>query len=146
MSDRDAKTQSTLCKSEPYGAGVSIVKHECVGHVQKQMGKQLRDLRKNKFQIEVIEAAATKRARKQYAKDQREASRGRAAGRSRGRGRGKGRGCGRGRASASGPVVPLLTPEEAVPPVMVRKQFRLGGQGRLSDVVSFDLEGYRNYN
>ena len=110
------------------------------------MGKQLRDLRKNKFQIEVIDAAATKRARKQYARDQREASQGKAAGRSRVRGRGKGRGCSRGRASASGPVEPIPTPEEAVPPVMVRKQFWWGGQGRLSDVVSFDLEGYRNYN
>ena len=110
------------------------------------MGKQLRDLRKNKFQIEVVDAAATKRARRKYAKEQREASRGKAAGRSRGRGRGKGRGCGRGRASASGPVEPSLTPEEVVPPVMVRKPFRWGGQWRLSDVVSFDLEEYRNYN
>ena len=140
MSDGNAKTHSTLCKAEPYGAGVPIVKHECVGHIQKRIGKQLRDLRKNKFQIEVIDAAATKRARRKYAMEQREASRGKAAGRSRGRG------CGRGRAYASGPVEPPLTPQEAVPPVMVRKPFWWGGQGRLSDVVSFDLEGYRNYN
>ena len=136
MSDGDAKTHSTLCKAEPYGAGVPIVKHECVGHVQKRMGKQLRDLCKNKFQVEVVDVAATKRARRKYAKEQREASQGKAAGRSRGRGR----------ASASGPVEPPLTPEEAVPPVMVREPLRWGGQGRLSDVVSFDLEGYRNYN
>ena len=146
MSDGNAKTHSTLCKAEPYGAGVPIVKHECVGRIQKRMGKQLRDLQKNKFQIEVVDAAATKRARRKYSMEQREASRGKAAGRSRGRGCGKGRGCGRGRASASGPVEPPLTPQEAVPPVMVRKPFRWGGQGRLSDVVSFDLEGYRNYN
>ena len=146
MSDGDAKTHSTLCKAEPYGASVPIVKHECVGHVQKRMGKQLRDLWKNKFQVEVIDFAAIKRARRKYAKEQREASRGKAAGRSRGRGRGKGSGCSRGCASASGPVELPLTPEEAVPPVMVRKPFRWGGQGQLSDVVSFDLEGYRNYN
>ena len=60
------------------------------------MGKQLRDLRKNKFQVEVVDVAATKRARRKYAKEQREASRGKVAGRSRGRGRGKGRGRGRG--------------------------------------------------
>ena len=89
--------------------------------------------------IEVVDVAATKRARRKYAKKQHEASQGKAAGSSRGRGRG------RGRASASGPVEPPLTPEEAVPPVMVRKPFRWGGQGRLSDVVSLDLEGYRNY-
>ena len=76
--------------------------------------------------------AAMKRARRKYAKEQRAASRGKAAGHSRGRGR----------ASASGPVEPTLTPEEVVPPVMVCKPFRWGGQERLSDIASLDLEGY----
>ena len=119
MRDGDTKTHLTLCKAEPYDAGVPIVKHQCVGHVQKRMGKQLRDLQKNKLQVEVVDIAATKR---KYAKEQREASLGKAAGRSRrtgmgrGRGRGRGMGSGMGSASASGPVEPPLTPKEAIPP------------------------------
>ena len=96
------------------------------------MGKQCQELRKNKFQVEVVDVAATKRARRKYVKEQHAASRGKAARRSRGSGR----------ASASGPVEPTLTPEEVVPPVMVCKPFRWGGQERLSDIASLDLEGY----
>ena len=35
ISDGDAKTVSSLNKSEPYGPGMIIVKHKCVGHMQK---------------------------------------------------------------------------------------------------------------
>jgi hypothetical protein len=31
---------------QPYGAGIEIVKHECVGHVQKRLGSALRKLKK----------------------------------------------------------------------------------------------------
>jgi len=51
-----------------------------------------------------------------------------------------------GRASAFGPAEPVLTPEELVPPMMFRKQFLWEGQGRLSDHVSLDFEGYQNSN
>lgn len=39
---------SSTCINEvqPYGEDVTIVKHECVGHVQKQLGKHLRDVKK----------------------------------------------------------------------------------------------------
>ena len=42
ISDGDSKTVSSLNKSEPYGPGVIIVKHECVGHVQKRVGNKIR--------------------------------------------------------------------------------------------------------
>ena len=32
----------------PYGDEIEVVKHECVGHVQKRMGTQLRTLKKSK--------------------------------------------------------------------------------------------------
>ena len=41
ISDGDAKTVSSLNKSEPYGPGVIISKHECVGHVQKRVGNKI---------------------------------------------------------------------------------------------------------
>ncbi len=39
ISDGDAKTIVTLNESKPYGEDVTIIKHECVGHVQKRVGK-----------------------------------------------------------------------------------------------------------
>ena len=68
----------------PRHTGVPVVKHECRRHVQKRMGKQCRDLRKNKSEVEVVDVTATKRARRKYAKELRAASQGKAAGRSRG--------------------------------------------------------------
>ena len=151
----NSKTHSTLCKAEPYGAGVPIVKQECVGHGQKRMGKQCRDLLKNKFEVEVIDIATTKRARRKYAQELRVVIRGKAAGSSRGRGR----------ASASRPVEPL-TPEEAVPPVMYQdsslifkitteattKKEECGERIIYFKILNnycpqqFRLEGYGNYN
>jgi len=41
ISDGDAKTIHRLNEVKPYG-DVIIVKHECVGHVQKRVGTRLR--------------------------------------------------------------------------------------------------------
>lgn len=45
ISDGDS---SALNTEKVYGPGVEIVKHECVGHVQKRVGKRLRELKKGK--------------------------------------------------------------------------------------------------
>ena len=42
ISDGDAKTVSSMNKSEPCGLGVIIVWHKCVGHVQKPVGNKIR--------------------------------------------------------------------------------------------------------
>ena len=47
ISDGDAKTVQHLNENKPYREGVMIEKHECVGHVQKRMGTQLRTLKKS---------------------------------------------------------------------------------------------------
>lgn len=44
VGDGDSKTFSGLVNSKPYGEDFSIVKKECVGHVQKRMGTRLREL------------------------------------------------------------------------------------------------------
>ena len=46
ISDGDAKTVTKLQESKPYGEGVTITKYECVGHVQKRVGKGLRGVNK----------------------------------------------------------------------------------------------------
>lgn len=46
ISDGDSKTIQHLNEVQPYGEDVTIVKHECVGHVQKRLGKRLRDVKK----------------------------------------------------------------------------------------------------
>ena len=46
ISDGDSKTIGVLNDDEPYGSSVKITKHECVGHVQKRLGKRLRALKK----------------------------------------------------------------------------------------------------
>lgn len=47
IGDGDSKTYSGLNNEKPYGKDFTINKKECVGHVQKRMGKRLRDLVKN---------------------------------------------------------------------------------------------------
>ena len=42
------KLCSVLCTARPYG-DIQIVKHECVGDVQKRVGRYLRDLKKDKM-------------------------------------------------------------------------------------------------
>ncbi|XP_044592130.1 uncharacterized protein LOC123270228 [Cotesia glomerata] len=44
IGDGDSKTYGNLVKAKPYGENFIIHKKECVGHVQKRMGKRLRDL------------------------------------------------------------------------------------------------------
>ena len=43
----DAKTYKAICDGKPYGPGVEIVKHECVGHVQKRMMNHLKALKQS---------------------------------------------------------------------------------------------------
>ena len=42
----DSKAYDVVSESQPY-PGIQIVKHECVGHVQKRVGKQLHALKKD---------------------------------------------------------------------------------------------------
>ena len=45
--DGDSKPYATVRDAAPYG-DKQVIKHECVGHVQKRVGKYLRDLKKCK--------------------------------------------------------------------------------------------------
>ena len=47
ISDGDSKTIATLNEEQPYGDKVTITKHECIGHIQKRMGKRLRAMKKD---------------------------------------------------------------------------------------------------
>ena len=47
IGDGDTKTYGNVVEAKPYGENFTINKKECVGHVQKRMGKRLRDLVKN---------------------------------------------------------------------------------------------------
>ena len=47
IGDGDSKTFSNLVEAKPYGENFTINMKECVGHVQKRMGRRLRDLVKN---------------------------------------------------------------------------------------------------
>ena len=48
IGDGDTSSYSEVVKSKPYEQyGVSPVKLECVGHVQKRLGTRLRELRKS---------------------------------------------------------------------------------------------------
>ena len=42
IGDGDSKTYGNLVEAKPYGENFTIHKKECVGHVQKRMGKCLR--------------------------------------------------------------------------------------------------------
>ena len=46
--DGDSKTFSELTKWKPYGEGNPVMKHECVGHVQKHMTNRIEALKKTK--------------------------------------------------------------------------------------------------
>ena len=46
ISDGDSKTIDHLNEVKPYGEEVKILKHECVGHVQKRVGTRLRTVKK----------------------------------------------------------------------------------------------------
>ncbi len=68
VSDSDSKTIVSLNESLPYGEGVKIVKHECVGHVQKRVGKALINLRTHPpmetVEVEVKKAVKGRKATK----------------------------------------------------------------------------------
>ncbi|XP_036148055.1 uncharacterized protein LOC118647367 [Monomorium pharaonis] len=46
IGDGDSKTYNDIIKSSPYGDDTSIIKKECIGHVQKRMGHRLRECKK----------------------------------------------------------------------------------------------------
>ena len=46
IGDGDSKTFGSIVSSNPYGSSHPIKKRECIGHVQKRMGRRLRDLKK----------------------------------------------------------------------------------------------------
>jgi len=46
IGDGDSKTFTGLLKVNPYGEDFPIIKNECVGHVEKRMGTQLRNIKK----------------------------------------------------------------------------------------------------
>ena len=47
IGDGDTKSFKLVNDSKPYADDVTITKLECVGHVQKRVGKALRDMKKN---------------------------------------------------------------------------------------------------
>ena len=47
IADGDAKTYKAICDAKPYGPDVEIVKHECMGHVQKRMMNHLKALKQS---------------------------------------------------------------------------------------------------
>ena len=97
VSDGDSKSYTALCQHKPYGNDVEVVKHECVGHVQKRVTPHLKTAR-NSFRHDKSAAVAkVKEVRKQYG-----------LGRGRGRGRGGkvlGTGHGKGRGKGKGKLV-----------------------------------------
>ena len=50
--DGDSSTYSTLSAAMPYGREYPIIKHECVGHVQKRMFSHLSALKKKQHRNE----------------------------------------------------------------------------------------------
>lgn len=47
IGDGDSKSFAAVCEAKPYGPDVAIAKEECVGHVQKRVGSNLRNLKKS---------------------------------------------------------------------------------------------------
>jgi hypothetical protein len=45
LGDGDSKAFKSVVEKQPYGAGVTVKKLECLGHVQKRMGSRLRRLK-----------------------------------------------------------------------------------------------------
>lgn len=45
IGDGDSKTYGSIIKSAPYG-DIPIIKKECIGHIQKRMGRRLRECKK----------------------------------------------------------------------------------------------------
>lgn len=133
MCDGDSKTHKTLCDAKPYGQDVAIIKHECIGHIQKRMGKALHELKKTTVYGYAEDKAATKAARerfkRQHAQQQLRSQRGQ--GKATTAQQGKGKATSRGGGTISAPVDPAV----AVPPVMVQKRLAWDGHNRLTNKV-----------
>ena len=54
IGDGDSKTYGNLVEAKPYGENFTIHKKTCVGHVQKRMGKRLRDLIKTTVEEKIV--------------------------------------------------------------------------------------------
>ena len=63
--DGDAKTIATLNEKKPYGDLVTIIKDECVGHIQKRMGNRL-----EKVMVDFRRDKRVARAKMKVLKDQ----------------------------------------------------------------------------
>jgi len=48
IGDGDSKTFKEILKLNPYGDELTVIKSECIGHVEKRMGTRLRNVRKEK--------------------------------------------------------------------------------------------------
>lgn len=48
IGDGDSKTFLAVIKLDPYSDELTVIKSECIGHVQKRMGTRLRSVRKEK--------------------------------------------------------------------------------------------------
>ena len=46
IGDGDSKTYKGIVESQPYGPDITILKKECIGHVQKRMGNRLHKIKK----------------------------------------------------------------------------------------------------
>ena len=108
ISDGDSKTIVTLNESEPYGSGVTIIKHECVAHVGKRVEKRGRATKKdvnahNKApRAEVKQLKETLKGHQEFLREAKAEVRAEAEARGWGRGRGRGGGVGRGRGRGRG--------------------------------------------
>lgn len=61
IGDGDSKVYSNVCDAKPYGENYVVNKKECVGHVQKRMGKRLRDLVKNTVEEKTVKGKKIKK-------------------------------------------------------------------------------------
>jgi len=48
IGDEDSKTFKAILELNPYGDELTVIKSECIGHVEKRMGTRLRNVRKEK--------------------------------------------------------------------------------------------------
>ena len=99
---------------KPYGENVAVFKHECIGHVQKRMGKGLREVKKKPVYGYAEDVKATKAARTKFARDQSKQRKQRKQQQT--ASRGKGRATRSGRGTTSAPValeVAVIDPEVA---------------------------------
>ena len=124
ISDGDSKTVNALNEDGVYG-DVKIVKHECVGHVQKRVVTNLKKMKSNAAAVLKETRAAVKaaKAKLETRKAELQSSQGRGRGVSRGRGRSQGRGSRGGSVSSRGRS--CVGPEPQVERVTTQRKLRL---------------------